>query len=218
MGLHPAGPTGPGAKPHYLVINADEGEPGTCKDIPLMMADPHSLIEGCIITCYAIRAHVLRDLHPRRGGARDAPGAQRGQRGVRRRATSARTSSAPGYDLDIVVHARRRRLHLRRGDGAAGLAGRPPRPAAAQAAVPGHAGLYACPTVVNNVETIASRPGIVLGGSRLVPVDGHREVARPEDLLAVRARHPARPVRGADGHHAAAAAGAARAACRTASR
>ena len=43
-------------KPHYLVINADEGEPGTCKDIPLMMADPHSLIEGCIITSYAIRA------------------------------------------------------------------------------------------------------------------------------------------------------------------
>ena len=36
-------------KPHYLVINADEGEPGTCKDIPLMMADPHSLIEGCVI-------------------------------------------------------------------------------------------------------------------------------------------------------------------------
>ncbi|HWE91315.1 MAG TPA: NADH-quinone oxidoreductase subunit F, partial [Pseudonocardiaceae bacterium] len=36
-------------KPHYLVINADEGEPGTCKDIPLMMADPHSLVEGCVI-------------------------------------------------------------------------------------------------------------------------------------------------------------------------
>src|SRR5437870_13769632 len=45
-------------KPHYLVINADEGEPGTCKDIPLMMADPHSLIEGCIIASYAMRAHI----------------------------------------------------------------------------------------------------------------------------------------------------------------
>ncbi|MGH3573261.1 MAG: NADH-quinone oxidoreductase subunit F, partial [Pseudonocardiaceae bacterium] len=41
---------GAAAKPKYLVINADEGEPGTCKDVPLMMADPHSLIEGCIIT------------------------------------------------------------------------------------------------------------------------------------------------------------------------
>ena len=49
-------PQGDG-KPHYLVINADEGEPGTCKDIPLMMADPHSLVEGIIITSYAIRAN-----------------------------------------------------------------------------------------------------------------------------------------------------------------
>ncbi|MGH3331452.1 MAG: hypothetical protein ACRDPJ_09130, partial [Nocardioidaceae bacterium] len=45
--------TGAAAKPKYLVINADEGEPGTCKDVPLMMADPHSLIEGCVITSYA---------------------------------------------------------------------------------------------------------------------------------------------------------------------
>src|SRR5918912_384394 len=44
-------------KPHYLVVNADEGEPGTCKDLPLMMADPHSLIEGIVICCYAIRAN-----------------------------------------------------------------------------------------------------------------------------------------------------------------
>ena len=43
-------------KPHYLTVNADESEPGTCKDIPLMMANPHVLIEGIIITCYAIRA------------------------------------------------------------------------------------------------------------------------------------------------------------------
>jgi NADH-quinone oxidoreductase subunit F len=43
-------------KPHYLVVNADEGEPGTCKDLPLMTHDPHALIEGIIIACYAIRA------------------------------------------------------------------------------------------------------------------------------------------------------------------
>src|ERR671932_1840352 len=45
-------------KPHYLVVNADEGEPGTCKDLPLMMADPHSLVEGVIISSYAIRSHL----------------------------------------------------------------------------------------------------------------------------------------------------------------
>jgi NADH-quinone oxidoreductase subunit F len=44
-------------KPHYLVVNADESEPGACKDIPIMMATPHTLIEGVIITSYAIRAN-----------------------------------------------------------------------------------------------------------------------------------------------------------------
>ena len=50
-------PTGPAAMPKYLVVNADEGEPGTCKDLPLMMVDPHSLIEGVIISAFAIRSH-----------------------------------------------------------------------------------------------------------------------------------------------------------------
>ncbi|RYE77798.1 MAG: NADH-quinone oxidoreductase subunit F, partial [Myxococcales bacterium] len=44
-------------KPRYLVVNADESEPGTCKDIPLMMASPHTLVEGVIISSYAIRAN-----------------------------------------------------------------------------------------------------------------------------------------------------------------
>ncbi len=43
-------------KDHYLVVNADESEPGTCKDMPLLLANPHVLIEGCIIACHAIRA------------------------------------------------------------------------------------------------------------------------------------------------------------------
>jgi NADH-quinone oxidoreductase subunit F len=67
-------PQGDG-KPHYLVLNADESEPGTCKDVPLMMANPHVLIEGMIIASYAIRGerafiyvrgevlHVIRRLH-----------------------------------------------------------------------------------------------------------------------------------------------------------
>ena len=52
-------------KPHYLVVNADEGEPGTCKDLPLMTHDPHSLIEGVIIASYAIRAIAGLHLRPR---------------------------------------------------------------------------------------------------------------------------------------------------------
>jgi len=48
-------PQGDG-KPHYVVVNADESEPGTCRDVPLMMNDPHSVLEGVIIACYAVRA------------------------------------------------------------------------------------------------------------------------------------------------------------------
>ena len=130
-------PTGPGAKPKYLVINADEGEPGTCKDIPTMMADPHSLIEGCIITSYAIRANFCAIYV--RGEALHC---------IRRLRAAVDEAYAAGYlgtnILGLRVRPRHRgarrrgRLHLRRGDGAAGLAGGPSRPAAAQAPVPGH--------------------------------------------------------------------------------
>ena len=87
-------PQGDG-KPQYLVVNADESEPGTCKDIPLMMATPHTLVEGVIISSYAIRAnhafiyvrgevlHVVRRLQRAVAG------------GLRSPATSARTSTAP---------------------------------------------------------------------------------------------------------------------------
>jgi NADH-quinone oxidoreductase subunit F len=151
-------------KPHYLVINADEGEPGTCKDIPLMMADPHSLIEGIIITSYAIRAnfaaiyvrgevlHVIRRLH---AAVREAYEA--GYLG--------KDILGSGFDLDVVVHA---------GAGAYicgeetalldSLEGRRGQPRL-KPPFPATSGLYASPTVVNNVETIASVPYIVNGGA-----------------------------------------------------
>jgi NADH-quinone oxidoreductase subunit F len=151
-------------KPHYLVINADEGEPGTCKDIPLMMADPHSLIEGIIITSYAIRAnfaaiyvrgevlHCIRRLH-----AAVQEAYAYGYLG--------KNILGSGFDLDVVVHA---------GAGAYicgeetalldSLEGKRGQPRL-KPPFPATAGLYASPTVVNNVETIASVPYIVNGGS-----------------------------------------------------
>ena len=99
-------------KPKYLVVNADESEPGTCKDIPLMMASPHTLVEGVIIAAYAIRAnyafiyvrgevlHVVRRLQQAvRGGLR---------RGLRR-------TEHPRHRLRPGDHRarRRRRVHLR---------------------------------------------------------------------------------------------------------
>ncbi len=156
-------PQGDG-KPHYLVVNADESEPGTCKDIPLMMATPHTLVEGVIISSYAIRAnhafiyvrgevlHVVRRL----------------QRAVQEAYLAGHLGQdihGSGFDLDITVHAGAGAyicgeetalldsLEGRRGQPRL----RPPFPAIA--------GLYAAPTVINNVESIASVPCIVANGA-----------------------------------------------------
>jgi len=156
-------PQGDG-KPHYLVVNADESEPGTCKDIPLMMANPHVLIEGIIITCYAIRAghafiyvrgevlHVIRRLQLAVAEAYEA-----GYLG--------QDILGTGFDLDVVVHAGagayicgEETALLTSLEGYRGLPrNRPPFPAVE--------GLYACPTVINNVESISSVPSIIGEGA-----------------------------------------------------
>ena len=124
-------------KPHYLCCNADESEPGTFKDREIMRWTPHALVEGCAIGAYAIGAETCVHLHPRRvhRAARCAWNAAV-QGGVRRRhprherdghRQDASTSRAQG----------RRRVHLRRRDGADELARGPARQSAHQAAVPG---------------------------------------------------------------------------------
>ncbi len=155
---------GQAGKPHYLVVNADESEPGTCKDTPLMLANPHVLVEGVIIASYAIRAnrafiylrgeelHVLRRLQNAVAEAYAA-----GHLG--------KDVHGSGFDLDLVVHAGAGAYICGEEtallDSLEGYRGqprlRPPFPAT-------H-GLYASPTVVNNVESIASVPSIVLGGA-----------------------------------------------------
>lgn len=151
------------AKPHYLVVNADESEPGTCKDIPLMMTTPHFLVEGAIIAAYAIRAHhafiYLR--------GEVVPVLRRLQAAVAEAYAAGHLGSdihGSGFDLELIVHAGAGAyicgeetalldsLEGRRGQPRL----RPPFPAVA--------GLYACPTVVNNVESIASVPPILSNG------------------------------------------------------
>jgi NADH-quinone oxidoreductase subunit F len=153
-----------GRNPKYLVVNADESEPGTCKDIPLMMASPHTLVEGVIISSYAIRAHTAfiyvrgEVLHVVR----------RLQRAVQEAYLAGHLGSdihGSGYQLDLVVHAGAGAyicgeetalldsLEGRRGQPRL----RPPFPAVA--------GLYASPTVINNVESIASVPSIIANGA-----------------------------------------------------
>ena len=150
--------------PKYLVVNADESEPGTCKDVPLMMASPHTLIEGVIISSYAIRAHhafiyvrgeVLHVIRRLQAAVAEAYAA--GHLG--------HDIHGSGYDLELVVHAGAGAyicgeetalldsLEGRRGQPRL----RPPFPAVA--------GLYASPTVINNVESISSVPSIIANGA-----------------------------------------------------
>ncbi|CDO05839.1 NADH oxidoreductase (quinone) subunit F [Mycolicibacterium cosmeticum] len=152
------------AVPNYLVVNADESEPGTCKDVPLMMATPHLLIEGAIIAAYAIRArHAFIYV---RGEVVAA--IRRLQRAVAEAYESGHLGSdihGSGFDLELTVHA---------GAGAYicgeetalldSLEGRRGQPRL-RPPFPAEAGLYGCPTVVNNVESIASVPSIILNGA-----------------------------------------------------
>jgi len=154
----------PDGGPRYLVVNADESEPGTCKDVPLMLANPHSLIEGVILTSFAIGGHTafvyLRGevVHVYRRLLQAVEEA---------RAAGFVGSNilGSGFDLEIVVHA---------GAGAYicgeetalldSLEGRRGQPRL-KPPFPAVAGLYARPTVVNNVESIASVPAIVAKGA-----------------------------------------------------
>jgi NADH-quinone oxidoreductase subunit F len=156
-------PQGDG-KPHYLVVNADESEPGACKDMPTLLNNPQALIEGMIIACYAIRAdtafiyvrgevlHVIRRLQHAVDEARAA-----GYIG----------ENILGSDLslDLVVHAGAGAYICGEEtallDSLEGFRGQP----RLKPPFPAVAGLYACPTVVNNVESIATVPYILQYGA-----------------------------------------------------
>ena len=178
------------AEPRYLVINGDESEPGTFKDRQLLERDPHQLIEGTIITAYGLGVHhafvYIRGEYPKP--------ARRIQRAIEEAYEAGYLGSdilGSGFSLDVTVHL---------GAGAyicgeetallnslEGLRGepriKPPFPAVE--------GLYAKPTIVNNVETISNVPWIVLhggldfaalgpetsAGTRLLSLSGH--VRRP---------------------------------------
>jgi NADH-quinone oxidoreductase subunit F len=151
-------------KPHYLVVNADESEPGACKDIPLMLANPHALVEGIAIASYAIRAnHAFIYI---RG---EVPHVIRRVMNAVEQAYAegllGKNIQGSGFNLEVVVHA---------GAGAYicgeetalldSLEGRRGQPRL-KPPFPAVAGLYASPTVVNNAETLASVPSIILNGA-----------------------------------------------------
>ena len=177
-------------KPKYLVVNADEGEPGTFKDRYIMERDPHALIEGMIISAYAIGSHKAY-VYIRGEYFRSAKRLQRALDEAYSQGWLGKDIQGTGFDLEVVIH---------RGAGAyicgeetallTSLEGgkgfpklKPPFPAIE--------GLFSCPTIVNNVETLCCVPFILRhgverfaeigtakqGGTRLFCVSGH--VVRP---------------------------------------
>ncbi|WP_129337624.1 NADH-quinone oxidoreductase subunit NuoF [Cellulomonas endophytica] len=154
----------PDGGPRYLVVNADESEPGTCKDIPTMLASPQLLVEGVAITSYAIgcrhafiyvRGEVLHVYRRLLRAVEEAYAA----------GLLGEDVMGSGYSLDVTVHAGAGAYICGEEtallDSLEGLRGQP----RLKPPFPAVAGLYARPTVVNNVESIASVPGILRGGA-----------------------------------------------------
>src|SRR5580700_9146092 len=174
-------------KPIYLICNADESEPGTFKDRQIMYKDPHQLLEGMIISCWANDVHLayiyIRGEFPE--GARIL---NRALKEAREKNFLGKNILGSGYDLEIYVH---------RGAGAyicgeetgliESLEGKRAYPRIKPPYFPAVLGLWMCPTIVNNVETLCNVKHIVamggaefakLGtpnntGTRVVSVSGH---------------------------------------------
>ena len=185
-------------KPKYICCNADESEPGTFKDHVLMERNPHLLFEGCLIGCWAIGAKVayiyirgefyhVQQMH--RGGARE---------GLRRRATSARTSWAPASTAtssSTAAPAPTKRAKRRRSSNRSRASA---RSRASSRRSRRSSGLYNCPTAVNNVETLCNLPPIMLERRGMVHDARPREERRAEAVLRQRPREEAGRVRSVD--------------------
>jgi NADH-quinone oxidoreductase subunit F len=151
-------------KPNFLVINADESEPGSCKDREIIRHDPHKLIEGALIAGYAMRARAgyiyIRGEFIREAETLFAAVQQAYDAGL-----LGKNAAGSGYDFDLFVHrgagayiCGEETAMLNSLEGKKGFPRlKPPFPAGA--------GLYGCPTTVNNVESIAVVPTILRRGA-----------------------------------------------------
>ncbi len=151
-------------KPHYLVVNADESEPGTCKDRDIIRNDPHKLLEGCLITSRAINAETCY-IYIRGEYYNEAVALQKAIDEAYDAGLIGKNACGTDWNLDIYVH---------RGAGAyicgeetallESLEGNKGQPRL-KPPFPALIGLYGCPTVVNNVESIAVVPTILRRGA-----------------------------------------------------
>jgi NADH-quinone oxidoreductase subunit F len=152
-------------RPHYLVINADESEPGTCKDRDILRFEPQKLIEGCLIASYAVNANTCY-IYIRGEYIAESKILQEAIVEAYKEGLLGKNASGTGFDLDIYVHL---------GAGAyicgeetallESLEGNKGQPRL-KPPFPALIGLYGCPTIVNNVETIAVVPTILRRGGK----------------------------------------------------
>ncbi len=152
-------------KPTYLCVNADEGEPGTFKDREILLWDPHLLLEGTAIAAYAVGAHTSY-VYMRGEFAEEARRLQAAIDEATKANLLGKNILGSGFDLEVVIHmgagayiCGEETSLLESLEGKRGYPRlKPPFPAVE--------GLFRCPTVVNNVETLANLPGIVRHGSK----------------------------------------------------
>ena len=152
-----------GARPHYLVVNADESEPGTCKDRDIIRHEPHKLLEGCVVAGFAMRAHAAY-IYIRGEFVNEARRLQAAIDEAYDAGLLGKNAAGSGWDFDIYLH---------RGAGAyicgeetallESLEGRKGQPRL-KPPFPAGVGLYGCPTTINNVESIAVTPTIMRRG------------------------------------------------------
>jgi NADH-quinone oxidoreductase subunit F len=151
-------------RPHYLVVNADESEPGTCKDRDIIRHEPHKLIEGCLIAGFAMRAHVAY-IYIRGEFVNEYRSLQSAVDEAYEDGLLGSNAANSGWAFDVYVH---------RGAGAyicgeetallESLEGKKGQPRL-KPPFPAGVGLYGCPTTVNNVESIAVGPTILRRGA-----------------------------------------------------
>ncbi|SEQ83428.1 NADH dehydrogenase subunit F [Faunimonas pinastri] len=150
-------------RPHYLVVNADESEPGTCKDREILRNDPHHLVEGCLIASFAMGAHTAV-IYIRGEYMREREALQRAVD----EAYDARLigkDNIHGWDFDIIVsHGAGAYICGEETALLESLEGKKGQPRL-KPPFPANVGLYGCPTTVNNVESIAVAPTILRRGA-----------------------------------------------------
>lgn len=153
-----------GSLPHYLVINADESEPGTCKDRDILRYEPHKLIEGALFSSFAIHAHHAY-IYIRGEYYREAEHLQYAIDEAYDAGLLGQDAAGSGWDFDLYIHrgagayiCGEETALLESLEGHKGLPRlKPPFPAVT--------GLYGCPTIINNVETIAVVPTLLRRGA-----------------------------------------------------